>query len=246
MEEISEQKPERILQIGPDHITVAGTEVVIEAKHEMIDWEVRELNPVPVYFEDKKYFLIEKRRANPPYAVRYLLSPWPAEQSAGTKLFYTYDAETVAEREAGHRLGNRDEVVRLGLLPLYPLLNLLWSGTQQRLTRFGFVPRAITSASIFAVFCLVFAQGVFACVMINTSLRSGKLMVGGMVRAMVSQDHFHVGPIAIPVMLIDGVLLVAFVADVLARYSRYLHEDQWAGGFLEWLFRRKSNTLGGL
>jgi len=217
--------------------------VLIEAKHEMTDWEVRELNPAPIYFEDKKYFLIEKRRSDPPYIVRYLLSAWPADESAGTKLFFTYDAETVAEREANYRLGNRDEVVRLGLLPLYPLLGLLWSGTQQRLTRFGFVPRAITSASIFIVFCLLFAQGVFACVMINTSLRSGKLMVGGIIRAMVAEDHFHIGPVSIPVMLIDCLLLVAFVADVLARYSRYLHEDQWSGGFLEWLFRRKANTL---
>jgi len=243
MEEISEQKPERVLQIGPDRVTVRASEVLIEAKHEMTDWEVRELNPAPIYFEDKKYFLIEKRRSDPPYIVRYLLSPWPADESAGTKLFFTYDAETVAEREANYRLGNRDEAVRLGLLPLYPLLGLLWSGTQQRLTRFGFVPRAITSASIFIVFCLLFAQGVFACVMINTSLRSGKLMVGGIIRAMVPADHFHIGPISIPVMLIDCLLLVAFIADVLARYSRYLHEDQWSGGFLEWLFRRKANTL---
>src|SRR6266481_2076597 len=213
MEESSKPKPERVLQIGPDRITVTGDEVAIEAKHEMPNWEVRELNPAPVYFEDKKYYLIEKRRANPPYAVRYLMAPWPADQSAGTKLFYTYDAETVAEREANHRLGNRDEVVRLGLLPLYPLLGLLWSGTQQRLTRFGFVPRTITSASIFIVFCLLFAQGVFACVMINTILRSGKLMIGGIVRAMMSQDHFHLGPISIPVMLLDSILLVTFVAD---------------------------------
>jgi len=243
MEEISEQKPERVLQIGPDRVTLRVSEVLIEAKHEMTDWEVRELNPAPIYFEDKKYFLIEKRRSDPPYNVRYLLSPWPADESAGTKLFFTYDAETVAEREANYRLGNRDEAVRLGLLPLYPLLGLLWSGTQQRLTRFGFVPRAITSASIFIVFCLLFAQGVFACVMINTSLRSGKLMVGGIIRAMVPADHFHIGPISIPVMLIDCLLLVAFIADVLARYSRFLHEDQWSGGFLEWLFRRKANTL---
>ena len=243
MEEISEQKPERVLQIGPDRVTLRVSEVLIEAKHEMTDWEVRELNPAPIYFEDKKYFLIEKRRSDPPYNVRYLLSPWPADESAGTKLFFTYDAETVAEREANYRLGKRDEAVRLGLLPLYPLLGLLWSGTQQRLTRFGFVPRAITSASIFIVFCLLFAQGVFACVMINTSLRSGKLMVGGIIRAMVPADHFHIGPISIPVMLIDCLLLVAFIADVLARYSRFLHEDQWSGGFLEWLFRRKANTL---
>jgi len=232
------------MQIGPDQVTLRDDKVIIEAKHEMPDWEVRELNPVPVYFEDKKYYLLEKRRSNPPYAVRYLLAPWPADQSAGTKLFYTYDAETVAEREANRKEGNKDEMVRLGLLPFYPFLGLLWSGTQQRLTRFGFVPRAITSASIFVVFSLLFAEGVFACVMINTSLRSGKLMIGGLVRAMVPQDHIHLGPISIPVMLIDSLVLLTFIADVLARYSRFLHEDQWCGGFLEWLFRRKANRIG--
>jgi hypothetical protein len=45
-------------------------------------------------------------------------------------------------------------------------------------------------------------------------------------------------------MLIDSLFLAAFIADVLARYSRYLHEDQWSGGFLEWLFRRKANKVG--
>ena len=62
------------MQIGPDRVTFTDDKVVIEAKHEMPDWEVRELNPVPVYLEDKKYFLVEKRRSDPPYAVRYLLA----------------------------------------------------------------------------------------------------------------------------------------------------------------------------
>ena len=229
------------MQVGPDRVTFVGDQVVIEAKHEMPDWEVRELNPAPVYFEDKKWYILEKRKSDPPYRVRYLLAPWPADQSAGTKLFYTYDAETVADREANHKSGNRDEIVRMGLLPIYPILGLLWSGTQQKLTRFGFVPRAITSASIFFVFSLLFAEGVFACVLINTSLRSGKLMIGGLVRAMVPNDHIALGPISIPVGILDSLLLLAFIADVLARYSRFLHEDQWSGGFLEWLFRRKAN-----
>jgi hypothetical protein len=244
MEHTTEAKPERILQVGPDRVSYVEDKVVIEAKHEMPDWEVREINPAPVYFEDRKWFLLDKRRSNPPFAVRYLLAPWPADQSAGTKLFYTYDAETVADRDENHKSGNRDEMVRLGLLPFYPFLGLLWSGTQQRLIRFGFIPRAITSASIFVVFSLLFAEGIFACVMINASMRSGKLMIGGLVRAMVPHDSISLGPISIPVMLIDSLFLVAFIADVLARYSRYLHEDQWSGGFLEWLFRRKANKVG--
>jgi len=107
------------------------------------------------------------------------------------------------------------------------------------LSRFGFVPRAITGISIFTTFCLYFAQGVFATVMINASLRSGKMMVGGFVRALASDDYIHLGPIKFPIMILDGLLIIACVTDVIGRYNRYLHDDQWDGGFLEWLFRRQ-------
>ena len=50
------------------------------------------------------------------------------------------------------------EAVRLCLLPFYPFLGLLWSGTQNLLARFGLVPRSLTSISIFTVFCFSFAQ----------------------------------------------------------------------------------------
>src|SRR5262245_5944757 len=100
--ETSDANSARVIQVGPDRVTISGSEVIIEAKRAMPDWEVRELNPIPLYFEDKKFFLVEKRKAAAPYAVRYLLHPWPEDQSIGTKLFYSYDAEAVAEREGGH------------------------------------------------------------------------------------------------------------------------------------------------
>jgi hypothetical protein len=60
-------------------------------------------------------------------------------------------------------------------------------------------------------------------------------MLGGMVRALVAENNLHVGPVSIPFALLDVLLLLACIADVLVRYSRYLREDQWNGGFLEWL-----------
>jgi hypothetical protein len=36
-------------------------------------------------------------------------------------------------------------------------------------------------------------------------------------------------------MILDSLLLVALIVDVPVRYSHYLRDDQWAGGFLEWL-----------
>jgi hypothetical protein len=224
-----------VSRVGPDQVTVTGKEIVIEAKYPMADWEVRDLNRVPIYFGDKKYFLVEKGKSQPPYAMRYLLHPWPEGESTSAKTFHTYDAEAVAERDAHRRGANVDEGLRMCLLPLYPFLGLLWSGTQQRLTRFGFVPHLISGASIFTTFCLCFAQGVFAIVLLNASIRSGKMMIGGIFRALLADDYLHLGPISIPVMLLDSLFLVALIVDVPMRYSHYLREDEWSGGFLEWL-----------
>lgn len=73
MGEIFTSNTHRILQVGADKVTVRSSELVIEAKRPMPDWEVRDLNPVPIYFEEQKYQLIECRKSAPPFAVRYLL-----------------------------------------------------------------------------------------------------------------------------------------------------------------------------
>jgi hypothetical protein len=204
----------------------------------MPDWEVREMNPPPVYFDDKKYQLVDKRRAERPYAMRYTLQPWPEDLVSTTKLFHAYDAEAVNERDGGASSGARDELIRAFMMPFYPFLGMLWSGTQKRLTRFGFVPHAISGISIFITFCLAFGQGIFAVVMLNASLRSGKMMIGGMIRALAAGDNLHIGPVAIPIVWLDVLLALALVADFAIRYTNYLREDQWAGGFLEWLVPR--------
>ena len=216
-------------------MTIKETEVVIEAKHEMPDWEVREFHMIPIYFKDHKFHLVGKRKAQPPFAFRYVLQLWPEGHVQNPKLFHTYDADAVAEREAARRSRMCDVVVRCCLLPLYPVLGFLWSGIQRRLARFGFVPRSITGVSIFMSFCLLFTQGVFAVILINASTRSGKMMAGGMIRALTSVDHIHIGRVSISVLTMDCLLFVALLADVLMRYGHYLRDDDWEGGFLEWL-----------
>jgi hypothetical protein len=239
MAEPGEAKQAKVIKIGPDRVTIAETEIVIETRHAMADWEVQEINPVPIYFEDKKYYLVEQRKGSPPYAMRYLLKPWPEGHISASKRFHAYDAETVAERDSGRRSGQLDEVIRACLLPFYPFLGLLWSGAQRRLMRFGFVPHSITGISVFTVFAAIFAQGVFTSVMINASARSGKIMIGGVIRAMASQDHLRLGPIAIPIGVLDALFFLACVADLGIRYNHYLREDQWYGGFLEWLMPQR-------
>jgi hypothetical protein len=55
---------------------------------------------------------------------------------------------------------------------------------------------------------------------------------------MLKSDHLHLGPVSIPVMALDVLLLLAFLADIAIRYSNYLREDEWYGGFLEWMIPR--------
>ncbi len=235
MPEQSETKNARVIRMGPDQVTLTDQEVVIETKHEMPDWKVHTVQVPAIHFEGSKYFLAEKGQALPPYAVRYVLRPWPEGKLPNPKLFHVYSAEAVAERDAVRRSGIRDEVIRAYLLILYPFLGLLWSGAQKRLVRLGFLPHSITGISIFTVFSLMFMQMALIALMLQASARSGSMMIGGMIRAMTGGNYIHVGPLGLPVCILDSLMTLALLTDVLVRYTCYLREDDWAGGFLEWL-----------
>ena len=154
----------KVMQVGPDRVTIKENEVIIEARHRMEEWKVREINPWPVYFNDKKYNLVACRKGQQPYEACYVLVPWPADLTTTAKGFYTYDMDAVVERNAARRNGQMDDLGKAFLIPFYPFLGLCWSGVQRRLGRFGFVPHAITGISIFIVFSMIFAQGIFAIV----------------------------------------------------------------------------------
>ena len=234
MSELMESN-QQVVRIGPDQVTISDAEVVIETKHETADWEVRSHNAPAIYFREKKYLLVDKGEAKLPYKIRYVLRPWPPGKIPNPKMFLSYGEDSVAERDSSRRGEALNEVIWVCLLPLYPFLGLLWSGAQQRLVRFGYVPRTITGLSIFTSFGLLLMQGVFVVVTINASMRLQKMMVGGIIGAMTGQDSLHLGPVGIPIFLIDGTLALACLADLCVRYSNYLREDQWTGGFLEWL-----------
>ena len=234
----TEMKPERVIRVGPDRVTVTDNEVVIESKYEMPDWTVQTMNTPAIYFEDKKYLLAEKGAASPPYSVRYILRPWPDGKAANARVFHTYDAAVVAERDSSRRGEAFSEVGWACLLPLYPFLGLLWSGAQQRLVRFGYLPRTITGISIMANFGLMLAQGAFMSLLLFASARSGKMMIGGMLRAFMNQNYLQIGSVNIPVAFLDVLIGLVLLADVSMRYSHFLREDQWYGGFFEWLVPR--------
>ncbi len=229
----------RVYAVGPDRVTIGQCEAVIEARHPLPDWDVREINHVPVYLEDKKYYLLEKRKADEPYAVKYMLKRWPQYQATNATGFLTYDAEVVRVRDEHRRTNHADDLGRAFLMPFYPVLGWLWSGMQNRLVRFGFVPHVITGFSIFVTFSLVFGQAVFALILLNSSLRTGTVMIGGFFRALGNSDHFMLGPVPVPLTLLDLMLLVSCAVDTVVRYARYMRDDQWAGGFLEWVVPRR-------
>jgi hypothetical protein len=149
---------QQVIRIGSDQVTITNDEVVIEAKHETAGWEVRTNNAPAIYFRENKYLLVEKGQAQPPFKIRYVLRPWPPGKIQNPKLFLNYGEDSVAERDSSRRGEAFNSVVWVCLLPLYPFLGLLWSGTQQRLVRFGYVPRTITGLSIFTSFAMMLAK----------------------------------------------------------------------------------------
>lgn len=229
------KEPQRTFAVGPDRVTISPEQAVVEAKSAIPDWDVREINHVPIYIEENKYYLVEKRKAEAPYGMRYVLKPWPQYEATNATGFLTYDIETVQNRDSRLRENRLQDLGRAFLLPIYPILGMLWSRTQTRLTRFGFVPHAMTGFSIFTMFSLLFGQGVFTVIMLNASLRTGKIMIGGFLRAIAPGDSIQIGPLAVPVTLLDVLLAVAILVDVIARYHHYMRDEQWAGGFMEWL-----------
>ena len=144
----------RVVQVGPDRVTVSEAELIIQAKRPMADWQVRELNPIPIYFEDRKFFLVEIRKSSPPFAVRYLLHPWP-EGNVKCQAFHSYDAESVAERDAARR-----QPAMRWCLPVQNSLSVLWSA-QQRLVRFSLC-RTRSQGSPCSPFFIAIRPGCFA------------------------------------------------------------------------------------
>lgn len=228
-----------IINVGPDKLTITAQQVTIDAAHEMPDWEVREFSPIPIYLGDEKYFLRQRAPGERPYAMRYILEPWPDNRTTSATGWLTYDEETVAQRESAITKGRFEDVARAFLILFYPFLGLLWSGTKDKLARMGFVPRNLTGISIMLCFGVVLLDGVFAKMLLMGSMKTGTVAVGGIIRSFYGQDFFSLGALQIPVLWVDVALFVALVLDVLVRYSQHLREADSPWGFLEWLVPRK-------
>jgi len=141
--------------------------------------------------------------------------------STNSKNFYNYDAETVAERDGALRTGQMEDVT-----PRFH--DAAVSGPRTIVVRCSKAAHAFRfySARLVGHFHLfrslpVIWTGSFAVVTINASLRSGKLGWGGMLGALAHHDSLQIGPITIPLALLDCLLTLAFIADVAMRYTFY-------------------------
>ena len=233
--ETSEKPVEvKTLKIGRDQVTISEKQIIIDAAAEMPDWQVREFNRSIIYFQDQKYFLRQKSPAQMPYRFRYVLEPWPMEAPTSGGCF-NYDEEAVAQRDAAIKAGHFEDVARAFLYLFFPFLGLLWSGTKDKLSRFGIVPRTVTGVSIMLTFGLVLLTGVFAKMLLMSSMKTGVVVVGGVIRAFYGKDFIELGPLSISVLWLDIALLVCMVLDVLFRYSQHLKETDAPWGFMEWV-----------
>ncbi|MDB6018323.1 MAG: hypothetical protein JWR19_2812 [Pedosphaera sp.] len=237
-------QPSDTIQIGPDRVTVVGEQVFIDAAREMGDWTVREFCRLPIYYRHQKYFLLRRDTVEPPYAMRYVLEPWPANNTETSRHFVTYDEEYVAGREAAVKGGRREAIIHAALMWVYPFLGLLWSGPKEKLNRFGFIPRSITSASMLLVFGVIIMEMVLVAPLIMATLHNGWPTVG--LIGLVYQHAFvNLGLFRMPVLLLDVGLFLVLVVDSVVRYCQHLDNNTEAPwGFLEWVRRvgdRKTN-----
>ncbi len=239
METVEKCQASEKIKVGPDQVTVTGNQLIIDARHIMPDWQVREFAPIPIYFRNTKYFLRQKTVGAKPYAIRYLLEVWPEENREIPRSTLDYNEEVVSQREADLRGGHYEDAIRAVLLMFFPLLGMLWSGTKAKLARFGIMSRTVTGISIMLTFGLVLLDGVFAKMLLMGSLRGGKLAVGGIIRSFAGKDYFNLGPLEIRILWLDCILFVLLVLDVLIRYTQHLRDDEHDLGFLEWLIPRK-------
>jgi hypothetical protein len=212
------------ITVGSDKVYLEGERVVIYTANPM-HWPVREFSRVPIYFQDRCYYLRSKGKAEPPNAMRFELWPWPVEYSAPSVRTIIYDSAYVAERDVSLRRERRNNILYAVLIAFYPLLGLCWSRFKRSvLSAVGFEPTSLTKASVALVFNVCVAQGILV-----GWLRSGLCML-----------LLHNSS----ALWMDWVLLLLLAADTVVRFDGILKsETEYHLGFCEWLKPGNGNLV---
>ncbi|MEY4387714.1 MAG: hypothetical protein RLY20_2997 [Verrucomicrobiota bacterium] len=219
----------RVIQVGSDKVILDGHRILIDAKHPILDWSVREFCHHPIYFEGWRYLLVGKRRIAKPFAIRYELHSWPEDLHESSSISFTYDEAFVAARDAQLHQEQRHEALWFLLLPLYPLLGLCWSRFKERvLWPIGFVPTSITSASVLFVFVLLVVEAVF-----YGWLQGGLFLI--LTRRSFDWWIIH--------DWVDLLLMFALGWDCSVRFRQlFLEDTPVPDGLFEWIWPKRHNA----
>lgn len=214
------------ITVGSDVVEVAADHLLINARHPMVEWRIREFCRQPIYLQGQKFYLRNRRKAAPPFAIRYELAPWPEDLRDESPESFRYDEAFVAARDAEFRSERHRTALWYVLLPVYPLLGLCWSRFKENvLWPIGFVPVYITSASMTLVFCAVFLDAIFF-----------GFLGGGLLMNIL-------GPTALGgwAVVADLGLIGILALDCALRFSQLLNnQTPVPDGFLEWLWPKVS------
>lgn len=215
------------LWVGKDHLTITAENVIIDAAHEITDWQIREFQRMPIFVGEFKFFLRNKVPGQKPFAMRYFLERWPEDAHFDAALVsFTYDEQFVRDRDAEHGDCERSDKLGAALMCLYPVLGFLWSGTKKKLVPCGFVPRSITGVSIFTCVCLMILQGTFI------RMRMG----------FITMIFGHMKSLELGLLGLDYLLLVVMLVDVVFRFDQHIKNVENPWGFGEWItkpFKKK-------
>lgn len=208
------------LRVGPDLTCVEGDALVVYAVTPM-DWPIREFCRVPIFVRGWKYYLRDKAKAQPPFAMRYELCRWPDDLHDESNQPVTYDEFYVRQRDLDALAERRANLAYFFLVPFSPLLGLCWSGFKDRvLVPLGFAPGTLTKASVALAFHLWILEGIFV----------GWLR-GGLLQLVFSSPSLAA---------VDWILIVVLGLDSAVRFGGLLNsETDYRHGFCEWLWPRK-------
>ncbi|EEF58404.1 hypothetical protein [Pedosphaera parvula] len=211
------------LTIGPDTVHVTPEAVWILAVREMPGWTVREFCRKPIYFQQRKYFLLKKEKGPPPYAMTYVLAPWSENEAEQSQDFIVYDEDYVAHREGGSRSHRRNDRLYHALIWFYPFIGFFWSSTKERFFMpVGFEAKEATGVSIMLEFCLAMVQAILIF-----------FLGSGIFNLCFGREIW-----GLKVFWLDFAVFLILPVDCLVRYGRLLKGDEVQIGFLEWVFRR--------
>ena len=220
-----------VCPVWSDSVCLDGDRLIIHATEPM-DWPVREFSRIPILFRDRKYYCrtkSTKSKAEPPYAMRYELWPWPNDSPEACVHAVYYD-EVYVEARNRQALGQRrGSFIHFALLPFYPVLGLFWSGFKHvTLGPIGFESSSITKASLAALSYVCLLQ--YVVVVMQFALQSG----GDLMWA--SQDEGLWG-------LVKWAQLLVCSVDCMVRFLGMLRaESSYHLGFFEWLRPRRASS----